>query len=143
MILKKTLSFSFLLALLLPGFAAAEFLTMSDAWVREPPPMARVMVGYVKVHNPSSDPIWVVGAKGADFGAVELHESFEENGVARMRHLSHIKIEPGESVAFEPGGKHLMLFRPQQALKKGDTTTFALKLGNGQEESFQAVVKKQ
>lgn len=124
------------LLLLLPMMAQAEYLDIKDAWVRAAPPNAKVMVAYATVSNTSEYDIWVTSASSDGFGAVELHETIETNGMASMIHLDYVKLQPGESVNFEPGGKHFMLFRPKSAHKTGDKINFYLHLGNGDKQPF-------
>ncbi|MGD2116737.1 MAG: copper chaperone PCu(A)C [Chromatiales bacterium] len=128
--------------LLLPFAVQAEWLQISDAWVRAAPPNARVMVAYATVKNTSTDSIWITGAASDAFNSVELHETIEENGMASMIHLDFIKLDAGQTVHFEPGGKHMMLFGPKQFSKEGETIDFSLQLGNGDRENFTAVVAR-
>ena len=130
------------LLLLLPMMAQAEYLEITDAWVRAAPPNARVMVGYATVTNTSEYEIWITGAGSEGFGAVELHETIEENGMATMIHLKFVKLQPGQTVNFKPGGKHFMLFRPVAPAKVNDSINFYLHLGNGDRENFTATVLK-
>jgi len=131
-----------LLILLIPTLAKAEFLSVENAWVRAAPPNARVMVAYASVRNISEYTIWITGAGSALFKAVELHETIEENGVASMVHVDFVKLAPGESVEFEPGGKHFMLFSPLASSSPGDSIEFKLHLGNGDKETFTAIVSR-
>lgn len=131
-----------LLILFIPILAKAEFLSVENAWVRAAPPNARVMVAYASIRNVSEYNIWITGASSSHFKAVELHETIEENGMASMVHLDFIKLAPGESVNFEPGGKHFMLFTPLASSSAGDSIEFKLHLGNGDKESFSAIVSR-
>ena len=128
--------------LFLPFAVQAEWLQISDAWVRAAPPNARVMVAYATVKNVSQDSIWISGASSDAFDSVELHETIEENGMASMVHLPYIKLDAGETVHFKPGGKHMMLFGPKKFSQPGETIHFSLLLGNGDEEKFDAVVAR-
>lgn len=130
------------LMLLLPLVAQAEYLQVKDAWVRAAPPNARVMVAYATITNSSEYDIWVTAASSDAFGAVELHETIEQDGMASMIHLDFVKLAAGQTVHFEPGGKHFMLFRPAAAYKIGDEIDFHLQLGNGDKEAFKATVLK-
>jgi len=131
-----------LLTLFIPFLAKAEFLSIEDAWVRDAPPNARVMVAYASIRNISEYPIWITGASSSYFKAVELHETIEENGMASMIQLDFVKLAPAESVSFEPGGKHFMLFTPLGRSTLGDEIEFKLHLGNGDKESFNAIVSR-
>lgn len=59
----------------------------------------------------------------------ELHESFDDNGVMKMRAVASLQVAPGQPVALSPGGYHIMLMGLKQALVPGDkfpvTLTFA------------------
>ncbi|MDJ0939240.1 MAG: copper chaperone PCu(A)C [Woeseiaceae bacterium] len=68
--------------------------------------------GYLTLTNNSDAPIRISRVESPQFGSVELHETVDEDGVARMQAIAALVIEPGGSVALERGGKHLMLMRP-------------------------------
>ena len=59
----------------------------------------------------------------------ELHQSFDDHGVMKMRPVSTLQIEPGRPVTLAPGSYHIMLMGLKQNLSKGDsfpiTLTFA------------------
>ena len=132
----------FSLLFLIPLFAQAEYLTVENGWVRAAPPNSHMTAAYASIHNPSEYTIWITGAESNSYKKVELHETIEKNGMAVMMHRKFIKLAPGETVNFTPGGKHFMLFTPQKPLKPGDKVQMGLKLGNGDTESFEAVVSK-
>lgn len=82
--------------------------------------------GYMLLSNNSDAPIEITSVSSPQFASVELHETRDENGIARMRPIEALSIEPGQAVRLEPGGKHLMLMRPI-----GDTTAVTLNLYAG------------
>lgn len=41
---------------------------------------------------------------------IEVHRTFHEDGMMQMRPVNHVRVEAGQSLRFEPGGYHLMLF---------------------------------
>ena len=51
----------------------------------------------------------------------ELHESFTEHGVAKMRAVVTLPVVPGTPVTLAPGGHHIMLMGLKQQLKEGDS----------------------
>ena len=57
------------------------------------------------------------------FGAVEIHETKIEDGIARMRELDALVVPARGSVTLERGGKHLMLMKGKDA---GDSVTLQL-----------------
>jgi len=59
--------------------------------------------------------------------AVELHTMEMKDGVMRMRQIEGgMTIPAGETVAFEPGGKHLMLIGLNRRLEAGGTFSVTL-----------------
>ena len=51
----------------------------------------------------------------------DLHESFTEQGVAKMRAVAALPVTSGKSVTLAPGGYHIMLMGLKQELKQGDS----------------------
>ena len=51
----------------------------------------------------------------------ELHESFTEQGVAKMRAVAALPVATGKPVTLSPGGYHIMLMGLTQELKQGDS----------------------
>lgn len=106
-------------------------LVVSDAWVRQVPPAARMTAGYLRVHNPGPAPLEIVGVESPQFGSIELHGTVMEDGVARMRHQDTVVIAPGETVSFEPGGLHLMLMQPVNGVPSSGAVDLTLVLADG------------
>jgi len=73
-------------------------------------PMA---AGYLDISNRSGADVRITRVSSPEYGSVEMHETVVEDGVARMRAIPVLEIADGETVAFERGGKHLMLMQPQ------------------------------
>ena len=87
-------------------------LVATDVIVKRPMPGMQMTAGYLTFSNNSSQAITLTHVMSPQFGAVEMHESVVEDGMARMYPLGDLTILAGTSVKFEPGGKHLMLMRP-------------------------------
>lgn len=104
-------------------------LVVEDAWIREAPPGAMMTAAYAKLRNDGRQALRIDGAFGADFASAELHRTVVENGLSRMVHGEPLELRPGAQAALEPGGWHLMLFRPSRPLKAGDRVPLALKCG--------------
>ncbi|MFA5683926.1 MAG: copper chaperone PCu(A)C [Lysobacteraceae bacterium] len=101
-------------------------LDISHAQIGDAPPSARVRAGYASLHNPGSEAVVIRGASSPAFGAVEIHEMFEKDGMMRMRPLKELVVPAGETVELERGGLHFMLFRPQVDTAGGIATTLTL-----------------
>lgn len=99
------------------------------AWIRLLPgdlPAA----GYMVLENLTDKPQQLVSASSADFGQVMLHQSVRSSGVQHMQHVDSVVIPAHGTVAFKPGGYHLMLMQRDQNLKVGDTAVIVLKFAD-------------
>lgn len=131
-----------LLALLLSSAAlAASPLEVSDAWVREAPPNARVLAGFMNLHNRTSDPLVVHGVSSPRFQRAELHRTVMHEGIARMEAVKQLTLRPGETVALAPGGLHLMLFDPSSRPTRGERVEIILETERHGVVSIQAEVR--
>lgn len=111
---------------------AAGQLMVENAWIREAPPGATALAGYMTVMNKGDTPRVLVGASSPAFGMVMLHRTVMEGGMAKMVHQKAITIPAKGSVTFEPNSYHLMLMKPKQVLKAGDLVEITLKFKNGE-----------
>ena len=85
-------------------------LVVSEARVRALLPGQRNTVAYLVVENRGSARITLVGAESSAARVMEIHESFIEDNMYRMRRRTEVEIPARDTVRFEPGGLHLMLF---------------------------------
>lgn len=84
-------------------------LSVSDGYVMAPLKGRDVAAGYFVLSNSGPDAALVSAASSAA-ATVELHTHTMDDGVMRMREVERIDLPSGETVAFEPGGLHLMMF---------------------------------
>ena len=108
----KTLLISTAFALVLPGLAAAHEIIAGDLEIIHPMAFetsatAKAGGGYVTIANNGDTPDALIGIR-ADFPKVDIHESFEQDGVHRMQHVDRIEIPAGETIELAPGGYHVM-----------------------------------
>lgn len=111
---------------------AAEGIMVEDAWIRQAPPGATALAGYMTLHNHSERERFLVGASSALFGKVMLHRTVMEEGIASMVHQPLIPIPVGGNVIFKPNDFHIMLMKPRQALRAGDQVEVTLEFKNGE-----------
>jgi periplasmic copper chaperone A len=123
-----------------PADPAAAGPVISDAWVRSVPPAARMTAGYLSVYNPGPEALVIIGVESPLFGSIELHGTVTVDGVARMRHQETVEVPAGEVVRFEPGGLHLMLMQPVDAIPASGTIDLSLVLEDGRRLEFTAPV---
>jgi len=134
---------STVLCLILASVPIAAFgddLEIDDAWIRLPPPKTNA-AAYLTIENRLATAMVIVAATSGGAERVEIHRTVEEDGVTRMIPVPSLTIAPGETVAFEPGGLHLMLIRPR-ALTVGEKVEIALTTDGGEPIRFDAEVRK-
>jgi periplasmic copper chaperone A len=130
-----------LLLLLGPALVTADTtLTVEEPWIREAPPTASVMAGYMTLLNAGDTPVTVTAISSPDFKAAEIHRTVVEDGVARMLPVSQLVIPANSPVKLEPGGLHLMLFEPQRPLPAGETATLIIHDSNDSKVTATATV---
>jgi copper(I)-binding protein len=63
--------------------------------------------GYMTITN-NGDTDDALVAVSADFPRVMIHQTVEEDGIAKMSHVDRVEIPAGETVKLAPGGYHVM-----------------------------------
>lgn len=132
------------LALMLSAIShAADLAQVSDAWVRLPPPGAKIAAAYLTLETKQALSLSHITSPAAD--AVEIHSMSMQNGMMEMRQLPALALEAGKPVKLEPGGLHLMLINPKKPLKVGDKVQLVLNFKQGKRVvgtvGVQAIVK--
>jgi len=95
---------------------ACDGLVVTDAWIREPPPGAGAVAAYMTLSNAGNAPLVIDAFSSPAFAHGMLHETRQEDGRVRMRHVASLPLAPGERVALAPGALHGMLMQPRGAL---------------------------
>ena len=85
-------------------------LEVFDARVREPVPGQDKTAGYFSVRNGGERVRTLVSADSDVIRAIEFHTTVRSGDTMRMQRLPDVTIGPGETIHFQPGGHHLMLF---------------------------------
>ena len=127
----KILLIGFIALLTACNQTSTESFSTEGAWVREPPPNAGALAGYVTIINNTEQDRVLTSAKSEQFNVVEIHRTIVENGVAKMRRQKDLPIPAGGSLVLEPGSYHLMLMTPKSKFKANDQVTVTLDLQAG------------
>ncbi len=87
--------------------------------------------GYFVLHNrgEAADTILEVSADWAEHGMI--HETREEGGRVRMRHVGMLPVPARDSVVLRPGGLHVMLMGLARMPVTGDTVEWSLRMSSG------------
>ena len=116
-----------LAALALAGCSEREpGIEVEGAWVRLPPIPERPGAGYFTVEATGPRAI-LTAVESPAARRIELHETRSENGASGMVQVGSVEVPADGTVAFEPGGRHLMLFGLDPTLKPGATLPFTFR----------------
>jgi copper(I)-binding protein len=115
---------------------------IAGAWIREAPPNATAMAGYMQIFNHTDTDKQLVSGNSQDFKIIEFHRSVEKDGVYRMIRHKNLIIPANSMLELKPGDYHLMLITPHKQLKEGDFTTINLVFADNAIISHQFPVKK-
>ena len=91
------------------AFAAESEIGVAAAYVRMPPPGARVSAAFMVLDNPTGVARKLVRAQSPAAKVVELHTHMVHDGYMQMRKIDSIDIAAGGRVELKPGSFHLML----------------------------------
>lgn len=117
-------------------------LIIKDAWIREAPPSAKVQAAYLRAINTGHQPVTIISISSPAFNSIESHRTTTIDGIVRMEMINEITIAPTSEVRLEPGGMHLMLFKPTRILLDGDEVELSFKLDDGSCLSTTATVRR-
>ncbi|MGC6400548.1 copper chaperone PCu(A)C [Sphingomonas sp. FW199] len=103
----------------------------SDAWVRLPAVEGRPAAAYFRF-TAGREAKTLVGISTPIAGRTELHESIKsESGAMSMAPVADVPVPSGDTLSFEPGGKHAMLFDIKPEAKPGASAPLTLKFEDG------------
>lgn len=122
---------------------ATKELLIHGAWIREAPPNAMALAGYLTIENSSGAERSLTVVTSPVFEWIELHRTVHDGDVAKMVPQDTIDIPPGGRVELKPGDYHLMLMKPSRTLREGDRVPISLKFKNGETQTINFPVKKQ
>jgi len=70
----------------------------------------------------------------------EMHESMKMGGMSSMKPIDHLPLPAGGTIAFEPGGKHLMLYDVNPEIVPGRTLALTFTFSDGARVQYPALV---
>jgi uncharacterized protein YcnI/copper(I)-binding protein len=115
------------------GAAAAKGagdIAVSGAWTRAAS-AGGMGVGYMTITNKGAADDVLTGGSSDAAERVELHEtSIDDKGVASMKKLGEVTLEPGKGIELRPGGMHLMLIGLKEPVKADGNVKVTLNFKN-------------
>jgi copper(I)-binding protein len=115
--------------LAMPAFAAVS-LSVSGAWIRAMP-AGIPSGGYFTLRNAGGKDMVLTGASAPACGSLMLHKSEMRGGMSAMRRVDEVDVPAGGSIAFAPGGYHLMCMNATAAITPGATVPVTLMFKDG------------
>lgn len=122
---------------------ADEMLHWRDAWVRSLPPGAAVTAAYGSLMNHGSDTVTIVNLTSTTGAETQMHDVIADGDQRQMMRLNSVDIAPGESLVFEPGGRHIMLLGITDAPEEGSDLALCALSALGTQACTRAPVTRQ
>jgi copper(I)-binding protein len=129
-----------LLAFPLAASADSSNIGIENAWSRA------AMVGHTGVvyltitDTGAADRLIAVSTPVAQ--TAQVHQSFSENGVMKMRPVAALPVAPGKPITLSPGGYHVMLMGLKQPLVEGESFLLALTFEHAPQITVQVQVER-
>jgi periplasmic copper chaperone A len=117
----------------LPGAdrVKADGIMVEQAWARATPGNATMAAAYVTV-TAGAQPDRLVGVSTPVAATADVHQSLSDAGVMKMRPVPALAIPAGATVAFSPGGYHIMLTGLKKPLVAGESFPLTFRFERGQ-----------
>lgn len=116
-------------------------LTVSNARLVLPPVAGNPAAVYFDLKNEGTRAVAVRRADIADAKSASMHDMMEYNREMTMADMGPTTVKQGETLKFEPGGKHVMAFDLSPELKAGGKTEMTLTIAGGDKVSVEVPVQ--
>jgi len=110
---------------------------VENAWVRLPAVDGRPAAAYFTLHGGEAGDT-LIAVDSERVATIKLHETMMEGGAMRMQPIMSVDVPAGETVAFEPGGRHAMLFGIDPEVTAGTNLTLHFRFDSGRDVSVEA-----
>lgn len=84
---------------------------------------------YFTLANGTKEPVSLAAVSVAGATKAEMHQTTADS----MQPLTSLTLGPGATLAFERGGKHIMLFGVSKSLKAGDSAKLTMLFAGGKQ----------
>jgi copper(I)-binding protein len=120
-------------------------LKVEDVWAKPTFAMAKMGAGYFTLTNTTKNAVSISGLSLSEGIAnkVELHETYLESDMAKMRRLEMpYVIASGATIEFVPRGKHLMIMGLVKPLEAGEHFDLTLEFTSGDSQTIRIPIKE-
>lgn len=134
-----------LLTVVVPSLALAHDFVQGDLRIQHPWVRATTIdrtAGYMTIKNNGAAGDVLLSAESEIAARVELHRTTMENGIAKMSPLDRVDIAGKKTLAFEPGGRHVMLIGLKRKLEVNELVPVTLVFERAGRVEVQFVVQK-
>lgn len=114
--------------------------TVTDGRLVLPPVKGNPGAVYFDITYSGDDTAVLRAAAVQGAGSAMIHETFETDGQMSMGEALPTNLKKGETVKFEPGGKHVMAMDLDDTLAAGGTTEVTLTFLGGDKLTFPATI---
>ncbi|MBR9727662.1 copper chaperone PCu(A)C [Shewanella intestini] len=128
----------------LMSFCSSSFasIVMTDGYVRAMPASVPNTAAYLTLENHYPVPVKLMAVKTEVAKEAQLHTIIEENGLVKMRQVSHFDIASHQQLRLQPSGDHIMLLGLKQPLNAGDKVKMTLVFSTDDTLDIELPVKK-
>ena len=116
-------------------------LVVTNARLLLPPVAGNPAAVYFDLKNDGKRAVAVRRADIADAKSATMHEMMEYDSKQIMADMGPMTIKQGETIKFEPGGKHVMAMGLSPELKAGGKTEMTLTIAGGDKVSVDVPVE--
>jgi copper(I)-binding protein len=129
----------FLSVLVLGGCGQPKQVYIDKAYIRTAAAPGRPASGYFTLHGGTAATT-LISVHTEVAIKTEMHESTTSGGMASMKPVDHVALPADGTVAFAPGGKHLMIYDLNPGMKVGKTITLVFTFSDGSRLEKEAVL---
>lgn len=116
-------------------------LVVSNARLMLPPVAGNPAAVYFDLKNEGTRAVAVRRADVEGAKSASMHDMMEYNREMTMADMGPTTIKQGETLKFEPGGKHVMAFDLSPELKAGGKTEMTLTIAGGDKVSVPVTIE--
>ena len=114
-------------------------IAIDNVWSPPAPPGASVAAVYMRIRAREADVLLSAATPIAE--RAEMHATFSDGNMMRMRPIEQLVLAAGETVQFEPGGRHFMLIDVRAPQASGASFPLTLHFRNAGEIVTQVAVQ--
>ena len=116
---------------LLTACSAPEAVTVDHVWVRLSAVKANPAAAYFTLHG-GPQPATLVNVTSDVAVKSEMHETMKaDQNMTKMEPVETVQLPARATAAFEPGGRHVMLFNVNPGIKPGGRMTLTFTFADG------------